>query len=98
MKLVLTIDTCGVHHLFRIYDDWNIRNIFINGTYIYSGSCDKNFTKQFIKLYRNKTNQDVCNIENIAYIDTNNFKPNERFYSPEYYKSDPLNKFKMYGK
>ena len=31
-------------------------------------------------------------------LDTNNYKPNERFYSPEYYKSDPLNKFKMYGK
>ena len=98
MKLVITVDTWGDHHLFRIYDDWNIRDVFVNGTYIYNEPNEENFTKHFIQFYRNKTQQDVSNIENIAYIDTNNFKPNERFYSPEYYKSDPLNKFKMYGK
>ena len=96
MKLVITTDTWNEEWVLRIYDDWNIKDVLKNGHFIYDEG-DDNYTEKFIKFYNNK-DRSVSNIENICYIDTNNYKPNENFYSPEYYKSDPLNKFKLYGK
>ncbi len=96
MKLVITTDTWNDECVLRIYDDWNIKDVLKNGYFIYDKGVD-NYTEKFIKFYNNK-DRSVSNIESICYIDTNNYKPNESFYSPEYYKSDPLNKFKLYGK
>lgn len=99
MKLVITIDTWGGEHDLRIYDDWNIYDVLKEGHFIYDNG-DDNYTEKFINFYQSKTKESISNIEDICYIDTESeyFKPNESFYSPEYYKSDPLNKFKLYGK
>lgn len=96
MKLVITVDVWDDTHSLRIYDDWNIDDI-LKDYWIYDQGED-NYTEKFIKFYQSQTKQSVSDIEHFCYINTNNYKPNERFYSPEYYKSDPLNKFKMYGK
>lgn len=98
MKLIITIDTWDDTHSLRIYDDWDIDDI-LKDCWIYDKGED-NYTEKFIKLYESQAKQSVSDIEHFCYIDTESdyYKPNESLYSPEYYKSDPLNREKLYGK
>ena len=98
MKIAVIITKYGEQINLKLPEDWGNSELDFVKYY----SQGNNIPSKFIEYYEQETKNIVSNnfyFEHIYLVDTNNLiNPSALPYSKEYYKSDPLNKFKMYGK
>ena len=98
MKIAVIITKYGEQINLKLPEDWDEHELSFINRFSQGNIIPEKFIEYFIQETKN-TVTSYFYFEHIYLVDTNNLiNPSALPYSKEYYKSDPLNKFKMYGK